>query len=243
MRTGRLLVTMVMTLALLGAHAPGRAQPRALPPVSAPPRPATSTGGVILPQAALQPSRSVRRLSVDEAVTLALEQNLDLQVERINPLVQNTLVAEAQSVYAPILSSMLTGDDWDRPAGHLRRRRRGYEPLRAGQRGHRAAGALEGRPVLSGMERPTIDHDKHLHELQPSAAVELEPELHPAAGANFGIDDFRQRIAVTRANRDLSDIELRRTVVSNRAHRPQRLLAAGVRAVVPHSRVEGRPRA
>ena len=30
---------------------------------------------------------------------------------------------------------------------------------------------------------------------------------------NFGIDGFRQRIAVTRANRDLSDIELRRTVV------------------------------
>ena len=86
MRARRLLLTMLMALALTGAHAPGRAQPRALPPASAPPRAATSTGGVVLPRAALQPSRPGRRLSVDEAVALALEQNLDLRIERINPL-------------------------------------------------------------------------------------------------------------------------------------------------------------
>ena len=86
MRTGRLLVTMLMTLALMGAHAPVLAQPRALPPASAPPRAAASTGGVILPRAALQPSRPDRRLSVGEAVAMALEQNLDLRIERINPL-------------------------------------------------------------------------------------------------------------------------------------------------------------
>lgn len=61
----------------------------------------------------------MRHLSVDEAVTLALEQNLDLRVERINPLIQDTAVAEARSVYAPTLSTTLTGNERDRPAGSI----------------------------------------------------------------------------------------------------------------------------
>ena len=82
----RLVVTMLMTLALAGLHPTrGNAQTAAGLPAAAAPPDAASAGGVILPRPALQPDRPVRRLSVDEAVTLALEQNLDLRVERINP--------------------------------------------------------------------------------------------------------------------------------------------------------------
>ena len=182
----RLVVTMLMTLALAGLHPTrGDAQTPAGLPAAAPPA-AASAGGVVLPRPALQPPRPVRRLSVDEAVTLALEQNLDLRVERINPLIQDTFVAEARSVYAPELSTTVTGDDWDRPAGNIFDGGDvGDEPLRAGRRGRRAAGALEGRPVLGGMDRPALDHHQRLHELQPAGAVDLEPELHAAAGAQL----------------------------------------------------------
>ena len=102
MRSRPLVVTMLAALALPAVHpAPSGAQPRPGFPAPDPPQATATAGDVILPQAALQLSRPVRHLSVDEAVTLALEQYLDLRVERINPLIQDTAVAEARSVYAP----------------------------------------------------------------------------------------------------------------------------------------------
>jgi outer membrane protein TolC len=47
-------------------------------------------------------------LSMDEAVRMALENNLGIQAERINPEIQNLAVAQANAVYAPNLVSSLT---------------------------------------------------------------------------------------------------------------------------------------
>lgn len=72
----------------------------AVTPVSArqqtPPSPAAVT-----PQA--EPAGPVRTLSIDEAVALALRNNLGLQVERINPQIENELIAGARSAYMPTL--------------------------------------------------------------------------------------------------------------------------------------------
>ncbi len=215
MRT-RLLLTMLMTLALIGAHAPGRAQPQTLPPASAPPRAATSTGGVILPQTAPQTSRPVRRLSVDEAVTLALEQNLDLRVERINPLIQGTLVADARSVYAPTLSTTVIGDDRDSPPFNIfaggqdvvtdRFLQDSVDvvqevPWMGGRYSASWSGQRQSTTNVFSTFNPILESNLGLNYTQPLLR-------------NFGIDSFRQNIAITRANRDLSDIDLRRTVVS-----------------------------
>ena len=43
-----------------------------------------------------RPRATVRRISIDEAVALALENNLDLQVERINPQMQDLTVGAGQ---------------------------------------------------------------------------------------------------------------------------------------------------
>ncbi len=216
MRRRRLVVTMLAALALPGAHpAPGRAQPRAESPAAAPAPAATSTGSVILPRAALPPSRPVRPLSVDEAVTLALEQNLDLRVERINPLIQDTAVAEARSVYAPTLSTTVTGDNRDSPAGNIfaggdvvtdRFLQDSVEmvqqvPWRGGQYTARWNGQRSSTTSIFTSFNPRLSSNLSLNYTQPLLR-------------NFGIDGPRQRIAVTRANRDLSDIDLRRTVVS-----------------------------
>src|SRR5262245_48968454 len=56
----------------------------------------------------LQPQGPVRRLSIDEAVALALEQNLDLQVERLNPQVADYSISVARSNWAPTFQSSLT---------------------------------------------------------------------------------------------------------------------------------------
>jgi len=65
--------------------------------------------GTLLPSAAQglaqQPGETVRRLSIDEAVNLALEQNLGIRIQRIDPQIQDTGVALARSFWAPSLTS------------------------------------------------------------------------------------------------------------------------------------------
>ena len=216
MRSRRRLFTLLMALALPGAQpAPGLAQSGVGRPAAPPPRAAAPTGGVILPRAALQASSPVRRLSVEEAVTLALEQNLDLRVERINPLIQDTVVAEARSVYAPTLSSTILGNNRDSPAanifagGEIRVTDRLLQdsvdmvqqvPWKGGQYSARWFGSRSSTTNIFSSFNPILRSNLALNYTQPLLR-------------DFGIDSFRQRIAVTRANRDLSDIDLRRTVV------------------------------
>ena len=217
MRIGRLLVTMPMTLALMGAHTPGRAQPRALPPALAlaPLRAATATGGVILPQADLQPPRPSRRLTVDEAVTLALEQNLDLRVERIDPLIQDTLVADARSVYAPTLFTNIMGDDRDSPAGTI------FDggDVVTDRFLRDSAGVVQQVPWLGGQYSAQWSGQRFAttniySTFNPRLTSDLSLSYTQPLVRDFGIDAFRHQIAISRANRDLSDIDLRRTVVS-----------------------------
>ena len=53
------------------------------------------------PPAAQTRTGPVRQLSVDDAVRLALEQNLNIQVERLNPQIQDLSIAQARSSWSP----------------------------------------------------------------------------------------------------------------------------------------------
>ena len=50
----------------------------------------------------------MRRLSIDEAVALALEQNVDLQVDRIDPQMQDYSISVARSGWTPVFFSNVT---------------------------------------------------------------------------------------------------------------------------------------
>src|SRR5687767_1223013 len=62
------------------------------------------------------PPGPIRSLSVDEAVSLALAQNLDLQVERLNPQISDVSIALARTVWTPAVSTTLTTAGRDAPA-------------------------------------------------------------------------------------------------------------------------------
>ncbi|MDH4066774.1 MAG: hypothetical protein OEW19_20430, partial [Acidobacteriota bacterium] len=49
----------------------------------------------------------VRRISMDDALALALENNLDLQVQRINPQIQDLGLAQVQTGYTPTFRSTI----------------------------------------------------------------------------------------------------------------------------------------
>src|ERR1051326_2126135 len=55
--------------------------------------------------AAQQPTETVKRLSIDDAVRSALEQNLGIRIQRIDPQIQDVGVMQARSFWAPNLTS------------------------------------------------------------------------------------------------------------------------------------------
>src|SRR5205809_3125685 len=55
--------------------------------------------------AAREPAENVRRLSIDEAVKLGLEQNLGIQIQRLDPQIQDVGIAQARSFWSPQLTS------------------------------------------------------------------------------------------------------------------------------------------
>lgn len=58
----------------------------------------------------------LRRLSLDDAVALALENNLDIRVERLNPQIQDVEIADARSAWAPTFATGYTRISQDTPS-------------------------------------------------------------------------------------------------------------------------------
>src|SRR5262245_60869918 len=77
------------------AQSPSSAQPS---PLQTPPAPPPGQSTTQTPPAAAP----IRSLSIDEAVQLALQQNLGIQIERLNPQLQDYTIAQALSNYTPI---------------------------------------------------------------------------------------------------------------------------------------------
>ena len=61
----------------------------------------------------------IRRISIDEAVALALENNLDLQVDRIAPQIRDLNVAEARTGYTPVFRTNIDWNDQTQPPASL----------------------------------------------------------------------------------------------------------------------------
>src|SRR4051794_8400781 len=110
----RVIVTACSVLLLASASAFGQsAQPT---PAQLPPPPQLPTVEAPSAQpAAPAATGPVRPLSVDEAVKLALEQNLGVQVERINPQLQEIAIDQARSAWRPGFSAGVSAVSQDSP--------------------------------------------------------------------------------------------------------------------------------
>lgn len=220
MRSGQILISLVALSVLLAAR-PGPAETQTLAGPGEPPAAVGSTvtlTGLVLPLSTWQPSEGpTRRLSIDEAVTLALEQNLDLQVERINPRIEDMSVAEARSVYTPVLSSTFIGNNQNSPSsGFLSGA--GDEDSVTDRTLRNGVDVVQEVPWAGGRYAASWDGS---HRTSSSVFFAFDPILQSNLSLNYtqpllrnlAIDTPRWQIAITQANREMSDIQLRSTVV------------------------------
>ena len=168
-----------------------------------------------------QPARRFE-LTLDDAVRRALEQNLDIAVQRIHPLVQDMQVAAAGAAFLPFASS---GFDFNQSTVPNR------FVFDGGGLGGRSIvtdqGAYDlgiGQEVRWGGGRYDVTWDTTREE-----STNIFSTFNPSFGANmtlqytqpllrgFRTDARRTQLIVSRINRDISDIDIEETVVNTLA--------------------------
>ena len=163
-----------------------------------------------------QPQGGVRRLSIDEAVKLALEQNLSLQVQRLDPQVQDLNVQQAKTAWTPTLSTTINTSKQDSPAGSF------FSGASSGKLTNdnfaanvTANEALPwGGSVKLAWDSTRAKSNSIYSSPNPSLEARLNLTYTQSFVRNFSIDSSRQQLLVSRKNREISDVQLRQTVLS-----------------------------
>ena len=158
-------------------------------------------------------------LTLDDAVKLTLERNLDIAVQRLNPEINDIAIASIASIYHPSLTSTISAASNSTPANSAI----------AGSNTPGAAvnttqdvyngGVAQNVPWGGGSLTVALNNARNtstsLNALYNPAyntnwsGVYTQPLLR-----NFRIDSTRQQLQVTKINRDISDVQLRATITN-----------------------------
>jgi len=171
---------------------------------------------------AAAPGDQVRRLTVDEAVRLALENNLGVQVARINPQIQDLAVALARSAWAPTFNTTVQGSSTDTPNTSFLSGSQGNKTTN----GRLASniGLLQQTPwggsYSVGWDSTRSTTTNIFSNFSPQLQSSLSINIRQPLLRNFGIDNLRQQVILSQKNREISDIGVQQTVaITSRAVR------------------------
>jgi outer membrane protein len=160
----------------------------------------------------------VRRMSIDDAVATALEQNLDLQVQRINPQLQDLTVTQFKAAYTPNFVSTLSTSDSSQPSTSFL------------DSGGGATGITSGNSIWNfGVQSATKwyggQYDVRWNNTRSTTTNTLQsfnPQLNSSVSAtyiqpllrNFKIDGARQQLLVSQKNKEISDTQLKQSITT-----------------------------
>jgi outer membrane protein len=166
-----------------------------------------------------QPNRPVRELRMADAVQLALEKNLDISVERLNPQAVDLQIAGLRNSYLPTVNSTVG----QRDIFQLPR-----DQLQGGQRVSIAtttynAGMTQNLPWYGGNLNVSFNNNR---QDSSSQFITFNPQYVSSLNVTYTqpllrglfIDNTRQQIAITQINREIAEETLRATVTQTLAN-------------------------
>lgn len=165
--------------------------------------------------AAGQSPANVRRLSIDDAVKLALEQNLGILIEKVNPRIQDVVMAQARTLWTPTAFTTLNNNSTTTQSnsafsGGLNQVNDARFNTQFGVNQNIRTGASYSFGWTSFRATST----NLFNNFDPQLSSRLDFNFTQPLLRNFKIDTTRQQIAVSRKDRDTSDLQLRATIVS-----------------------------
>jgi outer membrane protein len=155
----------------------------------------------------------VTRLSADDAVRMALENNLGIQAERLAPQINTYEVAQARAAYAPVLFSTFQSRSSTQPPNSFIT---GGNLLTTDSVGQNA-GLQQNVPWGGGQYRFSLDAGKVTSSsldsrYNPQLSSNLNASYTQPLLRGFKFDAFRQQIETSRNNQVIADLGLREQV-------------------------------
>lgn len=218
----RLFATVVLLLASLGPAAAGQ-QPPATPPPAPAQEPPVQTPAAQKPAVQMpgEPTGPVKELSINEAVKLALEQNLGLQAERLNPRLQDETVSQVLSNYAPRITSGLFSQSQTQPPSSFLSG--GEQEINTDRFGVDAAFSKLfswGTEASVAWDSGRTTTNNIFSNFNPQIDGNLDIVVTQPLLRNFRYDSIKQQLMVSRTNREIADVDLAQTVaITERAVR------------------------
>ena len=169
----------------------------------------------VVPARAQGQAAAVRTLTVDEAVNLAVEQNLGIKIERLNPQIEDVAVAQARSYWVPTVTSTLQNNSQNTPSSSL---------LSGGQAkisDSRFSTQFGLNQILPTGANYSVAWNS-ARATSSNVFTNFDPLLSSNVAFSFSqpllrgrtIDSYRQQLQTTRKDREAADVSLRATIAT-----------------------------
>jgi HAE1 family hydrophobic/amphiphilic exporter-1 len=202
------MLALIMTLmpSRVGAQTPAPAQTPAAP----------QTPMVTAPQS--KPDAPVLRLSRDEAIQMALQNNPDLAVNRYEPAIGDAEVAAARGAYMPTLQSGVTRNSDQQPPTNLFSGDSGVKTdLWSSNVQLNQLVPWGGGSYTAGLDASRTATNSIFNSLNPQLVAGLSLGYSQPLLRDFRIDQQRAQLANSHRNRDIAGSVLRESTVNTGA--------------------------
>jgi outer membrane protein TolC len=178
-------------------------------------QPAAASQAPQVPTSSSGANGPVVRLSADEAVRMALENNLGIQAERLSPQITTLNVSQARAAYAPVLfSNFQTRNSTQPPSSFVTG---GSADILTNESFSQDAGLQQNVPWGGGRYNFSIDGSKVTSSAvdsryNPQLSSNLSAQYVQPLLRGFKIDNLRQQVQTSENNQVIADIGLREQV-------------------------------
>lgn len=177
--------------------------------------------GLVVP-AATRPAQAaggVRELRLMDAVELALQQNLDIAVERLNPQAVDFQLAGLRNNFRPLASSNFgQRSQVNPPTNQLNGGQRVTNDTTTYNFGVSQEVPWGGGSVSVTFNNSRLSTSNVFANFNPTFTSTLTATYVQPLLRDFGIDNIRQQIAITQINRDIGQETLRATIAQTIAN-------------------------
>ena len=158
------------------------------------------------------------QMTIEDAVKLALDRNLDISVQRLNPEISDLAVATARSVYFPSLTSTVLTQGQTAASTNSIAGGAAAAPV-TNDATNWNGGLAQNMRWGGGNYSLTLNNTR---STSTSTVNLYNPSYQPLWAAqftqpllrNFTTDANRQQLQVTKLNRDVSDVQLKATITN-----------------------------
>lgn len=163
-----------------------------------------------------QAEPQTQRLTMEEAVKLALENNLGIRISRFNPQVEDLTVLQAQAAWSPTLTNTLQSTSTDSPNNSFLAGGQGL--ITSDDRVLNTFGVQQtlkwGTQYNIGWDGSRLTTNNAFTTFSPQLRSSLSMSVTQPLVRGFSIDNIRQQVREALTNREIADVQLRQTVAS-----------------------------